>query len=155
MIGIDIPPMTVVCDLDGVLSIDRARRSLAIAKKWEEYHAGIMDDPPDRLITQVLGLAKMAGHRVVLLTGRPDRYEGVTNQWLLFRGVSMMVDDLLMRPAHDFRAASAVKLDLLKLAGIAPDQILFALDDSRANVEAFMAAGIVAYQWGEINDEVR
>lgn len=96
----------IFCDLDGTLCDIRWRQDLAQSGDWDAFHAGIPNDSPRYVVLSFLRIMAEAvdgeGDKphLVFLTGRPDKYEPETIDWLS-RQVGFEVGDdyeaILMR----------------------------------------------------------
>ena len=143
------PPSTsrrsvVVVDLDGTIA-DASRREnqfLKGAKKdWDGFFRNMENDPPIRpVLDHVLHLGHK--HDIVILTGRPDRYRAVTEQWLRRQGVTY--EALLMRRSGDTRPDFVAKEALLDELG--SRKIVLALDDRGPVCDAYRKRGIRCVQ---------
>ena len=115
MQGIDL----IVCDLDGTLCDVRHRQHLAQAGAWDEFHAGIPNDTPRRVVLAFLKSLKELDVPVCLafLTGRPSNHETETMAWLSKHCDLEFVDDydvLLMRGKDEYGSDTVVKERLLE-----------------------------------------
>ena len=134
------PPSAAVFDLDGVLADVRHRLHHVAArpKDWEAFFAAAIADPP---LTE--GLAAVAeaasnGHRIVYLTGRPERCRADTTAWLAEHGLPD--GELFMRADTDRRPARFTKV--ARLRGLAKRmRVAMLVDDDVAVVHAVRAAG--------------
>src|SRR4051812_6569456 len=95
---------SAIIDLDGTLADCRHRlhHVLPGAKRdWEAFFAGIYDD---NLIHPVAAVVRSLArdYKIVLCSGRPEKYRGVTTKWL--DEFNVPFDALYMRPDGDFRA---------------------------------------------------
>jgi hypothetical protein len=128
-----------VFDVDGVVA-DVRHRLHHIAgrpKDWGRFFAGADRDPA--LHTGVaLALRYARDHRLVWLTGRPERLRGVTERWLARHGLP--AGQLLMRPAGDRRPAREFKSEqLVRLSR--QGEIAVVVDDDPAVVDLLTGAG--------------
>lgn len=121
--------ITVIVDIDGTLA--RASWRDSLLENWEEYHAASKDDKPNepmvRLINELSDFC-----RIVCITGRPERWRGLTNKWLIKHWLK--IPELLMRPNDDFRSAALLKPALAEkyhLRSVNQSVIAF---DNRADV---------------------
>ncbi|NDG64820.1 MAG: hypothetical protein EBY29_15360, partial [Planctomycetes bacterium] len=71
----------VVFDMDGTLADCSHRLQYAQSKQWDEFHSRSKDDDVIvRVADLMVVLASVAD--IIILTGRPEKYRPVTQQWL-------------------------------------------------------------------------
>ena len=134
----------VLCDLDHVVA-DAAWRDHMIPD-WDLYHEKSQHDAPIEEIAYLLNALHNFGYTVIGLTGRTEKWYGLTMEWLARHKIRM--DELLMRPNKDFRPAPEVKMALIEshLGYHWPDQVAFLIDDREDVCSAFAAAGVTVMQ---------
>jgi phosphoglycolate phosphatase-like HAD superfamily hydrolase len=126
-------------DIDGVVAdvrhrlhhIEHGRRN------WNAFFAAVGDDPahPEGLaVVHTLAVE----HRVVFLTGRPERLRDVTARWLDANGIGGWT--LVMRRANDRRPAAQMKLAQIAQLGVDGTVAMIVDDDDRV-LAAAQAAG--------------
>lgn len=115
---------TIVIDLDGICGNTEARQHL-LDEDWATYHAALSNDTPIETTRAVLQGLSDANYEILVVTGRPARYDRQTIEWLTKHGFP--VDEVLMRPDTDFRSESDIKIGLLS-------DYFGSLDEARANV---------------------
>jgi phosphoglycolate phosphatase-like HAD superfamily hydrolase len=108
-------PRAVVWDLDGTLSDDRARAHFVEVEQgkqrdWESYFDAIDQDPPIAASMELLHALRLAGIRIIFLTGRPEFTRPKTERWLRANGLTEY-DVLVMRPEGERRHAGRFKVD--------------------------------------------
>ena len=134
----DESPIAVI-DIDGVVADVRHRLHFVERKpkNWEAFFAGAADDPPlAEGIDRVRAL--LPDHRVVFLTGRPEKLRRVTERWLESHGIGG--HPIVMRRGRDFRPARQTKSD--ELARIARDgRVALVLDDDPEVIAHLKAEG--------------
>lgn len=106
----------VICDLDGTISDDRHRRHLI--PDWEAYHSfcgsdAMVTETMHSLVDDVTGLMMLQTADLIFVTGRPESYRHVTDQWLTAKVPVGLDYCLLMRPDTDNTPSAALKVDLL------------------------------------------
>lgn len=102
---------TIVVELDGVLADNSARADL-MSVDWDTWHRACDTDKPNDALIQVLrSLSETGGYEVLIVTGRPARFDKITIDWL--NRYNVPADEILMRPEMDYRDEVSVKLDLL------------------------------------------
>jgi hypothetical protein len=129
-----------VIDLDGVLADvrHRLRHIEGPVRDWTEFFAGIPDDPvlPEgRAVAERLA----ADHRIVYLTGRPERTRDATQSWLRRHGLPQ--GELIMRRERDRRPARVTKPGLLRRLAGAGGVIAVVVDDDPEVCAALERAG--------------
>lgn len=136
-------PSAVVIDLDGVLADTRHRMDYLHRrpKDWEGFFAAAAADlvHPEGLAVALEAAAR--GHRVLYLSGRPERTRPTTLDWLSHVGAPQ--GEVVLRRDDDRRPAAAVKVGALRaLAGRL--RLLVLVDDDPAVVRAVRRSGVVA-----------
>ena len=136
-------PGWVICDIDGTVSDSRPRQPHLDGPEpdWESFFAASgTDEPlPDGL---ALALELAALGSLMWLTGRPDRYREITEQWL--RAQKLPTAPLRMRPEGDMRPAVQFKAE--RIGQLAVDyQIGLIVDDDDQVVAALREAGWPVY----------
>jgi phosphoglycolate phosphatase-like HAD superfamily hydrolase len=128
-----------VFDIDGVLADVRHRlhHLQARPQRWEAFFSAADRDP---LLEE--GAARLraaqAEHKVIYLTGRPERNRPLTRAWLARHGLP--TGPLHMRPDHDHRPARWVKRNTLRRLALTRT-IVSVLDDDPAVVAVLEADG--------------
>lgn len=123
----------VIADLDGTLVDVRGTLHLLTAadgtKDFEAFHVETNRiAPPTPWVMNWCEAQISAGHEVVLLTGRPERFREGTHAWL-GRHVRFPYLGPAMRPTGDFRHDHAIKREVFTLLGEAGLEIVGAIDD--------------------------
>jgi hypothetical protein len=95
-------PMVVLCDIDGTLAERGDRGPYEFDRVGED-----LVKEPTRMVIDCLVLA---GHEVILLSGRSEEYREQTERWLHDNTISY--SDMYMRPAGDRRSDDLVKMEL-------------------------------------------
>lgn len=133
-------PLVTVCDIDGVLA-DTGHRLHHVAgapRDWEAFFADAGLDPLIDEGRQFVVQAASAGDEIVYLTGRPERWRQVTQDWL--DAHHLPPGDLIMRGDADRRPAQVVKLRALH-ALAQQCRVRAFVDDDPEVVSAAVAAG--------------
>jgi hypothetical protein len=129
-----------VFDIDGVVADVRHRlHHLDGRKSWTGFFA---EADADGLLPEGARLVADLGalHKIVWLTGRPQRLRQVTAKWLADH--SLPAGELHMRRDGDYRPAARYKLDTLGL--LRPREIAAFIDDDADVIDAALAAGLPA-----------
>lgn len=101
--------MIVIVDIDHTISDARWRDDLI--GNWDEYYLAGDEDKPIKEMIHLLQSLELAGHTLIGLTGRPEKWRQLTVSWLFRHGVPF--DEVLMRPDDDFRKSPDLKIALL------------------------------------------
>jgi FMN phosphatase YigB (HAD superfamily) len=139
-------PMIVVVDLDGTLCDTRFREHHAQNKEWDEFNRRCPEDTPHedvRWLLGILGRLPQEQVQIVALTGRDEKYHTQTMNWLVQHMIA--VDELIMRPAHDYTSDHELKPRLL-LQRYKKEQVAFILEDRDRVVEAWRNLGFNCWQ---------
>lgn len=103
----------IICDIDGTLcNIDhRLHYVRGEQKDWDSFFHAMKDDEPRPEIIDILCDKAAEGYRILLVSGRPEEYRGLTQRWLFNFGVPYT--DLFMRPKGDHRPDTEIKQEIL------------------------------------------
>ena len=150
---------TVVVDLDGTLADVNHRIPLVKTDHpdWDEFYKRVADDKLNVWCKKLIKGMRESGHRVVIVSARPQTLLEVTSSWLYKHGV--IVDNIFM-----LREVNKGKIDFtpdreLKrrwLAKYGKERVLFAVDDRQRVVDMWREEGVVCLQcqsWKEWKDE--
>ncbi len=140
-------PRVLVVDIDGVVADVRHRlhHLEGGSRDWEAFFAAMGLDPVLAQGQALVDEARAEGHRIVYLTGRPERWRTDTVTWLAAHGLEG--DDLFMRPDADRRPARVFKVEVLRR--LATSAEIIALVDDDPDVLAAVAATGVATRLAE------
>lgn len=105
----------VICDIDGTLADGKHRRHWVAQKPkdWKSYFAEMDKDTPIMdTIDKVMDF-EGKGYEIILLSGRPEDYREVTENWLdkTFKGY-MPYKTIIMRRSGDSRPDDIVKQEI-------------------------------------------
>jgi FMN phosphatase YigB (HAD superfamily) len=133
-----------VFDIDGTLAdvSERLHHVRAKPKNWNAFFAAMAQDKAIASMVRLCNLLHEAGVRIVLCSGRPERYRTDTLSWLAREGVRY--DELRLRRDGDRRSDTISKREML--AGIDPAHVLFIVEDRASVVEMWRAQGFVCLQ---------
>ena len=139
----------IVVDLDGTLNENEHRVHLAQARKWDEFHEAAKGDFVCIPVREIIR-AMSNSYKILLLTGRNERYRPMTMNWLQENHISPFINDLAMRPDEDFRPDIEMKICILEsFFGTKENvlrSVLFCLDDRDRVVEGFRNYGLPCFQ---------
>jgi len=118
-------PKAIICDLDGTLSFLNGRSSFDASKSDED----ILNIP----VANVLKNYTTLGYKILLVTGRYERYRRPTLKFLEKHGIHY--DALWMRANNDFRKDAVVKTELFVSEIQSNYFVEFVLDDRNQVVD--------------------
>lgn len=117
----------VIVDIDGTIADVRHRLHYIQSRKrknWPGFFASMDKDTPiENMVEYVRKLA--ADHRILIVTGRPERYRAPTERWLGTHGIPYQ--ELYMRRNGDHRPDYESKAEVLR--NFHRKQIVLAIDD--------------------------
>lgn len=141
--------MDYIFDIDDTLS-NSAHRAHWIskdnpAKSWSTYYNLLVDDVPIAPVVTILQNLYDCGHRIVLCTGRPEKYRDNTVEWL--QKYDIPAHDLFMRqPTEAFvrnAQAKQIMFERIKTAGYSPIAVF---EDNPLSVEMWKSCGLTVLQ---------
>ncbi len=126
----------ILCDLDGTLALLVRRGPYDTAKcELDE-----LNEP----VAHILATYHAAGFRIVLVSGRENRFRPHTERWLDRYGVKY--DELFMRRTKDYRKDAVIKREIYDNQIRDRYDILFVLDDRNQVVEMWRELGLTCLQ---------
>lgn len=136
----------VIFDIDGTLADNTHRQQFLKSNKyaWKQFFDAMEDDLPNSPIVsfyQVLQESKK--YKMLIVTGRPDNYQKLTEQWLIWNNI--IYDELYMRKASDTREDSIIKEEIL-FEIQKKYSIIFVVDDRTSVVNMWRKHGIICLQ---------
>lgn len=145
----------IIFDIDGVLA-DCSHRIHYIQgdnKDYEKFYSDeeVLKDTPipnlNTILFEIQGARDMGSDTdIKFITARNIKCIIVTTKWLERNfGIEVRKEDILMRPANDYRPAHEVKEDLIK-KHIGFENILFAFDDDDQVNEMYKKYGVMCYK---------
>ena len=139
-------PQDIIFDMDGTLADINHRRHFVESKpkNWNSFYEGMIGDTP--MMAQLL---KSAGHRIIIATGRPRKYNNITLQFL--RDNDIPYDAAYLRTDKDYRPDTVVKENMLRKMKINGYDPTIAFDDRKSVVEMWRANGLFVFQVDEGN----
>lgn len=141
-----IRPECILVDLDGTLADCDHRRGHLEQKDWDTFFRLMGADPVNRWCRYLI--QTRSDHvEIVIVTGRPERWRQVTEDWLDTHQITRAA--LFMRPENDFRKDDVVKEEILKQQILPRWRPFFAIDDRRQVVDMWRRNGIVTLQCAE------
>lgn len=145
-----VPDRALIVDIDGTLADSAWRNSWAQAGEWDEFHERSIEDSPRRDVADLIIHMVPINWDVIICTGRPSNYRRLTLDWLDKHDLSPFVDELLMRPAYDYRPDAEVKRELVErhFGGweVAQERVAFVLEDRDKVCDMWRNHGLVCWQ---------
>src|SRR5262245_11549079 len=143
--------MDILVDIDGTLADSTHRLPLIQGEhqEWDKcFDACDKDAPIGVMCAFVQSLQEQ--HRVIFVTGRPERIRAKTIDWLGKHGCLIeMPPHLLMRKDGDHRPDFVVKEEMLKLMRIHKYRPRLVIEDRRQVVEMWRRRGLIVLQCAE------
>jgi len=139
----------IVIDLDGTIADISHRVHLAQARLWDDFNALASEDALWGSTMNIIPfLAKT--YSCIIVTGRDEKWRVQTEKWLEDNGIARYFNAVLMRPSGNFDHDYKVKIELLEEHFSGKDgvleNVLLALDDRDAVVEAYRNYGLECWQ---------
>lgn len=136
-----------IFDLDNCISNDSWRKDIIDFKtegmhneRWHEYHTLCDLDRIEN--AHMIEQEASEGNKIVIITGRPERYRNKTIGWLNAHNIEF--HSLLMRGDKDKRTSADVKKELLLrfCNDNAPVEIQVAFDDRQDIIDTYKEIGV-------------
>ena len=135
--------MIIITDLDGTLAHSHWRKSLQ--PDWDAYFAASKEDKPNApMVALINALGQTC--RIICITARPEKWRQLTMNWLLKHKIG--IDELIMRPADDYRMSPLLKPALA--ATLKNTDTIIVIDDRLDVILAYIAAGFTTLQSMEV-----
>ena len=133
----------MIIDIDGTLAnVDhRLHHVEKFPKNWPAFFKAMVKDTVEEWCKLLCNKLPV---KIILLTGRPAKYQKETEKWLKDNGIKY--DLLLMRPTIDMRRDDVTKLDLYQKHVQDNYDVLFVVDDSERVVAMWRSLGLVCLQ---------
>lgn len=138
----------VVVDIEGTLSDPTHRMHYikgGLIKKWPQFFKSFKDDKVHLWCKKLLENLPV---KKILLTGRPENYRNITEEWLKENDISY--DILLMRKKGDFRKDFIAKKELFEKHIKDKYEVIFAIDDQPQIIEMWESLDIPALKVQEV-----
>lgn len=144
----------LIVDIDGTIS-DASNRKHYVENKPKNFKAFyselINDNPNTWCVDLVRKLSDDDGYEIIYVTGRPDNYRTLTEEWFRRWGIYFDEDLLFMRKEGDFREDYVVKEEIYNNFIKDKFDILVAIDDRKQVVDMWRRNGIICLQCDEGN----
>jgi len=128
-------PKAIMCDLDGTLAILHRNPYDASTCETDELNIPVAN---------IVKTYQQLGHKVLLVSGRMDKYQPQTERWLAKHDIHY--DALIMRKANDVRKDSLIKEEIFNEHIFGKWQVDFVLDDRRQVVDMWRKIGLLCCQ---------
>jgi hypothetical protein len=146
-------PRAIIVDIDGTLSDSSHRKHFLEGDKkdWNSFYACMADDSPNiEVRSLVWTYIDRRDYHIIFLTGRPEKYKKITEDWLL----KCIVDGyghetLMMRPDGDFTPDHELKLKIYEEQIKPHYNVRLVLEDRTRNVVMWRSLGLQCWQVAE------
>ncbi len=138
---------TVIFDIDGTLADIEHRRSILEddPHNWKDFFAAMGDDVPSKAIIDLYNLLwASAEHECIIVTGRPENYRKLTEQWFIWNNIPF--NRLIMRSQKDNRADYIIKEEILNILLSEGKEISYVVDDRQSVVDMWRRNGLTCLQ---------
>lgn len=141
--------MYVIVDVDGTCANGAHRNHLLqqTPRRWDEWHEACSKDTPHEHIRALVWALAYYGHAITYITGRMERSRQQTSEWL--RDNDFPSGRLFMRPEDDHRDDTVIKTEIVKQAGLTPENTLLVLEDRDRVVKMWRTLGFKCLQVAE------
>lgn len=126
----------LLCDIDGTIALRGDRAPFD--------HAQAMEDGVNWPIVHLAHYLSQY-MRVILITGREEKYRDITEYWLRAHNIDFYVD-LVMRSDSDNRPDDVVKEELYQKIKLTHGPALYVLDDRNKVVHMWRRLGLTCLQ---------
>lgn len=133
-------PRAIICDLDGTLALLGKRSPYDTARATED----LLNLPVANVI-EVYANQKAFDVRLILISGREERYRDITEAWLAKHGVANY-EALYLRPSGDRRKDYIVKGEVYERDIKDKYDVLFVLEDRDQVVRMWRDLGLTCFQ---------
>lgn len=137
----------VLFDIDGTLANIDHRRHLVENEppKWFEFFDLMGSDSVNEPVAGLYRELWMSErYQCVLVTGRPEQYRAVTEQWLIWNEIPF--GRLIMRAEKDNRKDHLIKQEILSDLISQGETIAFVVDDRQSVVDMWRRNGVTCLQ---------
>lgn len=140
----------IIVDIDGTLADCEHRRHFLDKKDWKGFFSKMSDDLIISWVRDLVeNIAELSGLRIIIVTGRPSNYGGLTIEWLYENYVHY--DAIFFRQEGDFRPDEIVKKEIYQTK-IEPDyDVKYVIDDRSKVVKMWRDLGLNVLQCAEGN----
>tara|TARA_Y100001935_G_C17128188_1_gene419191 strand:+ start:100 stop:543 length:444 start_codon:yes stop_codon:yes gene_type:complete len=104
----------IICDIDGTIANNDHRQNLLVEfKDWDLFFSKMSEDLPIKPVIEIIEEEYKSGKKICFLTGRPERYRGVTSSWIE-KHLNITHFALHMRQDYDHRDKISVKREMFE-----------------------------------------
>lgn len=139
----------VIFDLDGTLCNCSHRRHFVESnpKDWDAFYESISQDEVNENVAYVSALYQRIHHKILFVTGRPERYRKETCDWLE-RMMDLDTYDykLFMRPDGDHQPDHELKKKIYQEIIEPRYNVSLVLDDRDSVVKMWRSLGLECWQ---------
>lgn len=142
----------VVFDIDGTLSDCRHRLKYISErpKDWKMFFEAQVNDSVNEPVAALYRAMRDAGHRIFVVTARPNEYRKVTEEWLKRHDLGGY-ERLVMREEGDRRNDQYVKKDVLDQLREEGIEVFMAIEDRARVCAMWRESGVTCLQVAEGN----
>lgn len=138
----------IIIDIDGVIANNEHRLHHIIKKNQKEkdypsFFKEMDQDTPNQEIISLIHTLNQTND-IIIVTGRPDNYKTITEEWLKKYDVPHMA--LFMRPEKEYKPETELKKGFVELIKDCHGIPLMALDDNPAVIEMYETEGINSFK---------
>ena len=141
----------IVVDIDGTLAdvSHRVHHVEKTEKDWASFNRLMGEDSPNRWCLELVNIFYEKGYKIILLTGRREKYRRETEKWLDRFGV--VYHELYMRPLSKKWPDPEIKKNIYEEQIRDHIDVLFVLEDRLSVVKMWREIGLVCLQcaWGD------
>ncbi|OAJ33298.1 LNS2 (Lipin/Ned1/Smp2) [Piscirickettsiaceae bacterium NZ-RLO1] len=140
----------IIFDIDGTLSNTNHRKHLVKKNNWGDFFSKMGDDTLIQPIASLYRtLYKTKEYDLIIISGRPERYKKLTEQWLIWNEIP--ITHLYMRKTNDHRPDETIKEEILDNLLDQGRKIDLVIDDRKRVVDMWRRRGIICLQCAEGN----
>lgn len=142
----------IIIDLDGTLC-DVSHRTHLVKQSppnWPAFFDACTYDTPNAAVVALYDMARVAGHTIIYVSGRPETHRAQTTAWLETHDLADHTL-LLMRASGDYRPDTEIKRELFGKHISGRYKILFTVDDRASVVKMWRDLGLTCLQCADGN----
>lgn len=137
-----------IFDLDGVLADNSHRQGILegkpTSKDWNLFFSLSGGDSVYSDTRKLLLTLQAAGYQILIVTGRSEDYEEMTEEWL--KNFGMIPNRLYQRRHKDFRKDFEIKEEIYRTQIQSFYDVLGVFEDRKDCVEMWRKRGLTCYQ---------